>query len=483
MKIQSLLNPFCSDTHHSYPSSESPTPASTPHPLPTSTRVHRYSALPKRQKIPKDAPIFSEGTKTVGFVNYPPYDPSTSTDIEAEDLVEQHRRFRVFPMGKGEVLKKGVRHIPYNSDKKDFMEKTGRDAFEMFQYTYHIPGEDKEYVVVWDYNVGLVRMTPFFKSLKYTKTVPAKALRENPGLKDISYSITGGALVCQGYWMPYQAAKAVAATFCHAIRWVLTPVFGNDFPSLCLHPKDPNFAKFLIDPAIVRTCTLETDRFRVEGASYKVLASLRAPPPTTTTTSRGRDFRSPNMQFGTPSWRDEREGEKPRTSEESGWGTESDYSDKYVYSPQVSPRSTTWTSVNGSQSPASPSVLHSPTFSSPAQVHSQLQHQQQHHRYLPPIQRILPTSVPGGYYDDVEPLRTKRTHSKVTFGEALYRDREYFNRPLTATSMAESDEESRTVRMGDGKHTRKELDAAEIILQLSAADHSLPPMKRTRRGS
>lgn len=84
----------------------------------------------------------------------------------------------------------------------------------MFQYTYKLPGEEKEYTVVWDYNIGLVRMTPFFKSCKYSKvsspfcihrakhsllqTIPAKALRENPGLKDISYSITGGALVCQG---------------------------------------------------------------------------------------------------------------------------------------------------------------------------------------------------------------------------------------------------------------------------------------------
>lgn len=39
----------------------------------------------------------------------------------------------------------------------------------VFQYTYKRPGEEKEYVVVWDYNVGLVRMTPFFKSCKYTK--------------------------------------------------------------------------------------------------------------------------------------------------------------------------------------------------------------------------------------------------------------------------------------------------------------------------
>lgn len=39
----------------------------------------------------------------------------------------------------------------------------------VFQYTYKRPGEDKEYVVVWDYNIGLVKMTPFFKSCKYSK--------------------------------------------------------------------------------------------------------------------------------------------------------------------------------------------------------------------------------------------------------------------------------------------------------------------------
>lgn len=39
----------------------------------------------------------------------------------------------------------------------------------VFQYIYKRPGEDKEYVVVWDYNVGLVRMTPFFKSCKLSK--------------------------------------------------------------------------------------------------------------------------------------------------------------------------------------------------------------------------------------------------------------------------------------------------------------------------
>lgn len=48
------------------------------------------------------------------------------------------------------------------------------DAYQVvvFQYTYKTPGEEKPYTVVWDYNVGLVRMTPFFKSCKYAKVCP-----------------------------------------------------------------------------------------------------------------------------------------------------------------------------------------------------------------------------------------------------------------------------------------------------------------------
>ncbi len=39
----------------------------------------------------------------------------------------------------------------------------------MFQYTFKVPGDDREYTVMWDYNVGLVRITPFFKCCKYSK--------------------------------------------------------------------------------------------------------------------------------------------------------------------------------------------------------------------------------------------------------------------------------------------------------------------------
>jgi hypothetical protein len=73
---------------------------------------------------------------------------------------------------------------------------------------------------MWDYNIGLVRITPFFKCCKYSKvdynsfseiyvnstdreqTTPAKMLNMNPGLKEITHSITGGALAAQGKFLP-----------------------------------------------------------------------------------------------------------------------------------------------------------------------------------------------------------------------------------------------------------------------------------------
>ena len=113
MKIPYLLNPFCGDRHNQR-ESKSPTPAS-----------HPVGAVPatRRQKIPKDAPIFSDGNRTIGTVNFPPHENQNDPE-----LLAQHRKFQVYPLG--EILKKGVRHIPYNSEKKDFLDKTGRDAFE-----------------------------------------------------------------------------------------------------------------------------------------------------------------------------------------------------------------------------------------------------------------------------------------------------------------------------------------------------------------
>lgn len=116
MHISSLLNPRRED----YQEGRSPeflTPSSTPRSMTPCTPVAG------RQRIRKDAPIFTEGNTPVGIVNYPPHKVGND-----KNLAKRHHDFQVYPFD--EIDKYGVRHIPYNSDKKDFMDKTGKDAFE-----------------------------------------------------------------------------------------------------------------------------------------------------------------------------------------------------------------------------------------------------------------------------------------------------------------------------------------------------------------
>lgn len=227
---------------------------------------------------------------------------------------------------------------------------------------------------------------------------------------------------------------------------------------MCLRPNDPNFAKFVIDPAIVRYCTVETSRFREEGPAYRVLTSGVSSP-----------VETPKMQFGSPPWK--AEGAKQRRARpadlESGYGTDTDQSDTYVFSPQVSPRSQcTWTSVNRSNSPSSPHTATSCTIESPVSIRD--------HRGL-----LAATSVPGRYYD--EPARTKRTHSKVAIGENF--EEGTLARPHTAAGVDSDSGQGSEGLSGDEIHSRIEIDAAEMLLSLSAGDKMLPATKRTRRGS
>ncbi|KAF3482594.1 putative APSES transcription factor Xbp1 [Arthroderma uncinatum] len=206
----------------------------------------------KKQKISKDAAVFTRG-RVRGQLKYPP------CEYQDEKLAEAHRTFEIHPMGH---ITEFPRHIPYNSEKKSFLEKTGRESFEVFQYEFKIPGDDKVYTVMWDYNIGLVRTTSLFRCNNYSKTAPAKMLNANPGLREICHSITGGALAAQGYWMPFEAAKAVAATFCWKIRYALTPLFGVGFLSECIPPSDEMFGRMIIDPAIVRSATITALQYR-----------------------------------------------------------------------------------------------------------------------------------------------------------------------------------------------------------------------------
>jgi hypothetical protein len=119
LSVASLLNPTPSGrqiidlpsnpTSSSYPTSSSPQSShiiSEPH--------------SKKQKMAKDGAVFIKG-KPKGQVNFRPFENLDKGSINALSS------FHITPFGKIEDY---PRHIPYNSDKKDFLKKTGRESFE-----------------------------------------------------------------------------------------------------------------------------------------------------------------------------------------------------------------------------------------------------------------------------------------------------------------------------------------------------------------
>lgn len=87
--------------------------------------------------------------------------------------------------------------------------------------------------------------------------------------------------------MPYDAAKALAATFCWRIRHVLTPLFGTDFPAMCIHPDErKRHGVMIIDPDITRRATLKANYYR----SLEMTSSPRSVPAPVTTYHLIRDM-------------------------------------------------------------------------------------------------------------------------------------------------------------------------------------------------
>jgi len=68
----------------------------------------------------KDGAIFSKG-KVKGEVNFPPFERFD------EDILREVQKFQIYPLGN---IQEYAQHIPYNSEKKTFLEKTGRESFE-----------------------------------------------------------------------------------------------------------------------------------------------------------------------------------------------------------------------------------------------------------------------------------------------------------------------------------------------------------------
>ena len=77
-----------------------------------------------------------------------------------------------------------------------------------------------------------------------------------------------------GYWIPFEAAKAIAARLCWDIRYVLTPVFGVDFPDICLPKSDPLSKQLSIGRDIIARCTETAANHR---RMHEAAASLPSP--------------------------------------------------------------------------------------------------------------------------------------------------------------------------------------------------------------
>ncbi|KAL7958802.1 hypothetical protein V8C34DRAFT_137593 [Trichoderma compactum] len=223
---------------------------STPLPLGAS-RVTTDGPMPTQKAKTQGSADNMPKPKLQGPVNFAPFE-----NVDQASYREV-QRFQVSPFGQ---IRQSCDHIPYSSSKKDFFEKTGRESIEVFKYAFCY--NEATYTVMWDYNVGLVRMTPFFKCLGYAKTKPSQMLDRNPGLRDISPSITGGAVSAQGYWMPYPCARAVCATFCTRIAGALIPLFGPSFPSQCTPFDSPYYNEMVISRRIIMEATEDVARFR-----------------------------------------------------------------------------------------------------------------------------------------------------------------------------------------------------------------------------
>ncbi|KAL7950117.1 hypothetical protein V8C42DRAFT_361142 [Trichoderma barbatum] len=263
LPLHSILNPALSGQpmvsfRHSNPVLASPSAS-----LPTGALRATTNGLPPtpKTKSPGSADSMPK-PKPQGPVNFAPFE-----DIGQESYRELSQ-FQVRPFGQ---IRQSCEHIPYSSSKKDFFEKTGRESIEVFKYEFRYNGAS--YTVMWDYNVGLVRMTPFFKCLGYAKTKPSQMLDKNPGLRDISPSITGGAVSAQGYWMPYPCARAVCATFCAGIAGALIPLFGPSFPSQCTPSDSPYYNGMVISQRIIIEATEDVARFR-HGQGNRIMKAV-----------------------------------------------------------------------------------------------------------------------------------------------------------------------------------------------------------------
>ncbi|RMZ13687.1 hypothetical protein D0862_02253 [Hortaea werneckii] len=503
LKINSLLNPPTSG-HYEQTKQEAPeqdertklepsvSPPPTPAYTPSQYSWNSMSPVPltpttpstRPQKLVKDAAVFIKGPTTPP-VNYSPYESNeTSICLSAQqqaELWEQHDVFDVRPNGRGKIgfIGQFPRRIPYASDKKDFHEKTNRDAFYVFHYEFSTTNApNKKHVVMWDYQIGLVRITPFFKALGLTKTTPNKALRSNKGLFELSHSITGGAIVAQGYWLPYSCARALCQTFCYPIRWALTPIFGPSFIKDCLRPEHPDYGRFKVSSEVIRCAQLEAEGL-LSGETtrsgtpkseeddydpaYRPQEIPRSvPEPLAGPLYFSTSAHAPAFKLGSPFQSDPDSPQQPKGIHDS----------IQRESPGLSPKSSfyqspSWTSINGRSDARSP-----PTKSEPSMDSMSRSLFNEPRSGLTPSWRATDTATPAMNDSEVPfgALRLGHTRKRRLSGEESAEDR-----PFRDANVKSNDEEKADVQV-ESPIARKRLRREEAPVQIGPG-RATPPTR------
>ncbi|KAJ2975677.1 hypothetical protein NQ176_g5389 [Zarea fungicola] len=210
LQIRDLLNPVTPE-----PSDVSSDEAAYIHQ--SSTHITSGSILGKH--VVRSREWASKYTKQRGPVNFMPFEQGLS-----EEVLQEIAQYEVQSFGH---IRESCEHIPYNSSKKDFFGKTGRESIDVLKYEFR-PQPGKElFTVMWDYDVGL--------------TKPSQMLDKNPGLREITPSITGGAVSAQG---------------------ALIPLFGPGFLSECRRPGAPGYRDMTIDPHVIEEATSDAHAAR-----------------------------------------------------------------------------------------------------------------------------------------------------------------------------------------------------------------------------
>jgi hypothetical protein len=120
LSLQALLNPASpghSVTHFQQSESVSVTTSTLP---PAEVQTSK-DVSPVSKVEPLASTLSMTKSKPLGPINFPPFE-----EIDPASHLEMCR-FQVNPFGK---IRQSCQHSPYNSSKKDFFEKTGRESIE-----------------------------------------------------------------------------------------------------------------------------------------------------------------------------------------------------------------------------------------------------------------------------------------------------------------------------------------------------------------